>query len=286
LKAEEALQKAIKLFMREENRELRITINQQRNEIGMLNEDLAGRQSEINRLRAEHNALLADLQALCQQFGITVNHVEDFHNGVLQQTIRDKIFKDRLIALLRRAQTGVDYRDSRTDPNAEKDAISQKTGFVFFTKGVSRDDWAKAIVLIDLCVELLSRRDLLSEIELFTPDNVRDIANALDARIGSGNAVVNTWNELVEHFQIVNDPIPWIINYLCRLLPASDLKGDGKKIKIGGSLQKALNTIGAYKDKARPLPSDPFMKVSEDKINLKEDTDKTREYERRTGRKV
>jgi hypothetical protein len=178
---------------------------------------LEERKKQIDQLQAE-NAILRN------QLGISKN--------MSAEEVRCHIFRHRLIGLLVRAKDGYDYRLPFNHEEYMKRFTVSRTADGVFTQqhGFPKEDWLQVKGLIDECIELLSG------IGPVTAAN-REQWNVISSKI-------------TQMFGILN------FNRFSKDTTENKQEYAARKIKVGRTLQKLLDTIGAYLAEEE-LPLDP-----------------------------
>jgi hypothetical protein len=241
----EALKESVKILLIELFAKRQSTINQLRNQIAMLNEDLAGRQSENNHLRTENIAMK-------QQLGI--------HEGMSREEIRCHMFRHRIIGLLIRARDGYDYRDPfNHEKYINRFTISRSANGAFSKQhGFPKANWEKVNRDIAECIEQLSKLRSLSR------------------------ETQSEWESIAKKIKEMNEQL-YFDNFV-KDLSENEKEFKVRKIKVGRSLLRALETIVAYMQKEEQLPDDPPEIIDDageiKRVTFKEMTEKLREAAR------
>jgi hypothetical protein len=239
--------------LQEEKRILRITIeqqqstiDQQREQIGKLNADLVGNQAKIDQLQAE-------IVELRNQLNVNTRHAWDL--GLTIPEYNKYIeFRDRVIDLLTRAQTGHDYRllKAISGKGLHKDlqyaqqeytiaGIASNNIKRYSSGSITLKDWQEASRLVNQCIGLLkgicvsvSKTDMpkiMYEIECL----IRTVRQLLPIRKATIRGKGKSYGHLDEE----------------------------PRVLVGRSIDKALETFQIFRQMTMaetdsPIPEDPY----------------------------
>ncbi|MDR3180041.1 MAG: hypothetical protein LBT70_04040 [Holosporaceae bacterium] len=227
-------EQAIEQFKKERNARAQLeklveqqqsTIDQQREQTGKLNADLAARQLANAQLQAENTILR-------NQLGISKN--------MSAEEVRCHIFRHRLIGLLVRAKDGYDYRiPLNHEEYMKRFTVSNAARGTWKTQhGFSQKAWKTVESDISQCLEQLGKvRPLSRE----TPSD---------------------WKNIADKIQNMNELLPF--DSFQKRISDTDKEFYARKIKIARTLEKALETIQAYMIKNSELPEDPYEIIGDD----------------------
>ncbi|MDR3131709.1 MAG: hypothetical protein LBU02_01250 [Rickettsiales bacterium] len=197
-------------------------------DVDQLQSNLAAKQTEIDR---QHKVTRV-VNASNQEFIAQLQAENTTLRNMSAEEARCHIFRHRLIGLLVRAKDGYDYRlPFNHEEYMKRFTVSRTVDGVFTQQhGFPKEDWLQVKGLIDECIELLSG------IGPVTATN-RKQWNVISSKI-------------IQMFGLLN------FNRFSKDTTENKQEYAARKIKVGRTLKKLLDTIGAYLAEEE-LPLDP-----------------------------